>query len=92
MKELRCIEKLYCLERKLYNAFNARGIRITFGRVYSDKSTLQYGFFEVSMVGLPDNIQPESLSNPNTEQMLCTAIAHQVKAIKGNKLTYCIKL
>lgn len=92
MQEFRLIETLYRLEERLYSAFTARGIQISFKRVYADKKRPYYGFFEVKAAGLPDNTEAENLLNTDLETFLSSAIGYQVKAMTGKYLTYCVRL
>lgn len=91
-QELQYKIQLYHLGRKIYNAFNARGANIKFKRIYANKSTPCYGFFEVDLNGLSTTLRPETLSSLDTEQFLSGAIGQQVKVMNGKNLIFCVRL
>ena len=65
--------------------------QINFRRIYAYEGE-PYGLFEVDVECLPIGIQLESLTDPELEHLLCKILEHEVRAINGDGLTYCVKL
>lgn len=86
---------------QLQGALTARGAfrlapggipnQISFKRIYAYNDR-PYGLFEVDVDRLPIGIQLEALSDPELEHFLSEILDHEVRAINGDGLTYCVKL
>jgi hypothetical protein len=86
---------------QLQGALTARGAfrlapggipnQINFKRIYTFTGQ-PYGLFEVDVTCLPIGIHLDALSDPELENFLSEILDHEVRAMNGDGLTYCVKL